>query len=121
MIYDCLIMALILLSNLIIQKAYPKLLKPASNITEIACGAILKIGYESLLLQTEFTCYTKLISPLLMIDVLIPSNASNTYVLLSTTIIFMTIAKYPSIIPLVRTGYGIYKKNIRVPININVI
>jgi hypothetical protein len=109
-------MASLLLSNTLIRRVSPNLLKPVSTTKEGVIGSIGKCVYETVLIKTEFTYYTKLFGSLVFFDVLIPLNDSS---LFTTGIIGMTlgsalIVKYPYIIPYIRTGYGIYKKNIHI-------
>ena len=109
-------MASLLLSNAIIRKVSPNLLKPISTTKEGVFGSIGKCVYETVLIKTEFTCYTKLFGSLVIIDTLIPSNdpSFSTIGFVTLTITSAFVAKYPFIIPYIRTGYGIYKKNIHI-------
>ena len=109
-------MTSILLSNAIIRKISPNLLKPVSTTKEAVFGSIGKCVYETVLIKTEFTCYTKLFGSFVIIDTLIPSNnpSFSTISIITLTIGSTLVAKYPFIIPYIRTGYGIYKKNIHI-------
>ena len=109
-------MASILLSNAIIRKLSPNLLKPALTTNEKIVGSISKCIYETMLLKTEFTFYTNLFGSLTMFDILIPLHNSSFYTtsIMGMTIVSAQIATHPSIIPIIRTSYGIYKKNIHI-------
>jgi len=106
-------MALILLSNTIIRKTLPNLLTPTLSSNEKIVGSVSKCIYESLLLKTEFTFYTNLFGSLMVIDILIPLHTSSFYTV-GITYLSAQIASYPVMIPIIRTGYGLYKKNIHI-------
>ena len=106
-------MASIILSNAIIRKVSPNLLKPALTTNEKIVGSVSKCIYETMLIKTEFTCYANICGSLTIFDILVPLNDPSIYII-GMTFASALIAKHPTIIPLVRTGYGIYKKNIHI-------
>jgi hypothetical protein len=68
-----------------------------------------------MLLKTEFTYYAHLFGSFTLVDIVCPINDSPliTCGLVGMTCISSLVAPHPTIIPIIRTGYKIYKKNIR--------
>ena len=92
----------------------PNLLKPASNTTQIIFGSIGKCVYESILLKTEFTYYSHLLGLFTLVDIVCPINDPPIIIngLVGMTCISSLVSAHPTIIPIIRTSYKIYKKNI---------
>jgi len=105
-----------MVSILISNKILTRILRPTNSTSEVIIGSIGKCLYETLLLQSELKMYAYVsiaVCPRLL-STIIDDNATAFVFGMTPAFVMIGLMPFIPVIPLIRTGFSLYKKKIHI-------